>query len=306
MWKRYRPLRIISPIVFLLLWEGAVRFGEVNPLIVPAPIAVLRTMIDLTLDGRLPWAIAVSLHRVLQGFIYGSLLGITLGLLVGWFRAVEDAVDPLVAAIFPIPKSALFPLFILWFGLGETSKVMTIMIGVLFLVLINTVTGVKAIDPVLLKAARDLGANQRQIFTKVVIPGALPNIFTGLRLGAGTALILVFITEIEATKAGTRIFALGILSVASGEAGFQLHDRFRYSRNPRHLGSAVARACNVSVEASLKGFRFLVSGFRFKSKLGTRNHEPIEGKIHEQIFRVWFGLSCPDNRERVTVRQEYF
>jgi NitT/TauT family transport system permease protein len=79
---------------------------------------------------------------------------------------------------------------------------MTIMIGVVFLVLINTVTGVKAIDPVLLKAARDLGANQRQIFMKVVIPGALPNIFTGLRLGAGMALILVFITEIEATKAG--------------------------------------------------------------------------------------------------------
>src|SRR5215468_11198576 len=156
MWKRYRPLRIISPIVFLLLWEGAVRFGEINQLIIPAPISVLRTMVDLTLDGRLPWAVAVSLHRVLQGFIYGSVLGIALGLLVGWFRAVEDAVDPLVAAI----------------------------------------------DPVLLKAARDLGANQRQIFTKVVIPGALPNIFTGLRLGAGTALILVFITEIEATKAG--------------------------------------------------------------------------------------------------------
>src|SRR5438128_9707652 len=159
-------------------------------------------MVELTVDGRLPCAIAVRLHRVLQGFIYGSLLGIGLGLLVGWFRAVEDAVDPLVAATYPIPKSALFPLFILWFGLGETSKVMTIMIGVVFLVLINTVTGVKAIDPVLLKAARDLGANQRQIFTKVVIPGALPNIFTGLRLGAGMALILVFITEIEATKAG--------------------------------------------------------------------------------------------------------
>ncbi len=200
--KRYRPLRVISPIAFLVAWEGLVRLGGVNPLIVPAPAAVLRAMVDLTIDGRLPWAIAVSLSRVLQGFIYGSLLGIGLGLLVGWFRAVEDTVDPLVAAIYPIPKSALFPLFILWFGLGETSKIVTIMIGVLFLVLINTVTGVKAIDPVLLKAAQDLGANQRQIFTKVVIPGALPNIFTGLRLGAGMALILVFITEIEATKAG--------------------------------------------------------------------------------------------------------
>lgn len=202
MLRRYRLLRIISPIVFLLIWEGVVRLGQVNEILVPAPASVLRTMIDLTLDGRLPWAIAVSLNRVLQGFIYGSLLGIALGLLVGWFRAVEDAVDPLVAAIYPIPKSALFPLFILWFGLGDTSKIITIMIGVLFLVLINTVTGVKAIDPVLIKAARDLGANQRQIFAKVVIPGALANIFTGLRLGAGMALILVFITEIEATRAG--------------------------------------------------------------------------------------------------------
>ena len=202
MWRRYRPLRIISPLVFLLLWEGVVRLGKVNELLIPAPASVLTTMIGLTLDGRLPWAIAVSLSRVLQGFILGSLLGVTLGLLVGWFRAVEDAVDPLVAATYPIPKSAIFPLFILWFGLGETSKIMTIMIGVLFLVLINTVTGVKSIDPVLIKAARDLGANQRQIFTKVVIPGALTNIFTGLRLGAGMALILVFITEMEATKAG--------------------------------------------------------------------------------------------------------
>src|SRR5574341_968521 len=202
MWRRYRPLRILSPIVFLLIWEGVVRIGGVNELIIPALASVLRTMIHLTVDSRLTWAVAVSLNRVLQGFIFGSLLGIAVGLLVGWFRAVADAVDPLVAATYPIPKSALFPLFILWFGLGETSKVITIMIGVLFLVLINTVTGVKAIDPVLLKAARDLGANRRQIFAKVVIPGALPNIFTGLRLGAGMALILVFITEIEATKAG--------------------------------------------------------------------------------------------------------
>jgi NitT/TauT family transport system permease protein len=193
---------MISPIAFLLIWEVVVRLGEINQLLVPAPASVLRTMLDMTIDGRLPWAVAVSLMRVLQGFIYGSILGIGLGLLVGWFRAFEDVVDPLVGAIYPIPKSALFPLFILWFGLGETSKVMTIMIGVVFLVLINTVTGVKAIDPVLLKAARDLGANRRQIFVKVVIPGALPNIFTGLRLGAGMALILVFITEIEATKAG--------------------------------------------------------------------------------------------------------
>jgi NitT/TauT family transport system permease protein len=199
---RSRVIRILSPIAFLLVWEAVVRLGKVNELFVPAPLAVLQTAVGMVLEGRLLWAVAVSLNRVLQGFLLGSLIGIVLGLLVGWFRLLEDIVDPIVAALYPIPKSALFPLFILWFGLGDTSKVVTILTGVVFLVLINTVTGVKGIDPVLVKAAQDLGATRLQIFAKVVIPGALPNIFTGLRLGAGVALILVFITEMEATKAG--------------------------------------------------------------------------------------------------------
>lgn len=199
---RSRLIRILSPVVFILVWEAVVRLGQVNELFVPAPLAVLKTGSDMLVDGRLLWAVAVSLKRVLLGFLLGSLLGVVLGLMVGIFRVVEDAVDPLVAALYPIPKSALFPLFILWFGLGDTSKVVTILIGVVFLVLINTVTGVKGIDPTLVKAAQDLGASRLQIFAKVVIPGSLPNIFTGLRLGAGMALILVFITEMEATKAG--------------------------------------------------------------------------------------------------------
>ena len=138
----------------------------------------------------------------MQGFVYGSVAGIALGLLAGAIRWVDDVLDPWVAAIYPIPKSALFPLFLLWFGLGDSSKIVTISVGVLFLVLINTVTGVKSINPLLLKAAQDLGATRAQVFVKVILPGALPNIFTGLRLGTGMALILVFITEIEATKAG--------------------------------------------------------------------------------------------------------
>jgi NitT/TauT family transport system permease protein len=146
--------------------------------------------------------VLVSLNRVAQGFIYGAVLGVLLGLIGGAVRWVEDLLDPWVAAVYPIPKSALFPLFLLWFGLGNSSKIITIAVGVLFLVLVNTMTGVRAINPVLLKAARDLGASRLQIFVKVILPGALPNIFTGLRLGAGMALILVFITEIEATKAG--------------------------------------------------------------------------------------------------------
>src|SRR6266446_473838 len=158
--------------------------------------------LPISRSGELPWAVLVSLNRIVQGFVYGSLAGIALGLLAGAIRWVDDVVDPWVAAIYPIPKSALFPLFLLWFGLGDSSKIVTISVGVLFLVLINTVTGVKSINPLLLKAAQDLGATRAQVFVKVILPGALPNIFTGLRLGIGMALILVFITEIEATKAG--------------------------------------------------------------------------------------------------------
>jgi len=187
----------------------------------------------LTVSGTLPWAVLVSLNRLVQGFVYGSLIGVVLGLLAGAIRWVEDVLDPWVAAVYPIPKSALFPLFLLWFGLGDRSKIVTIAVGVLFLVLVNTVTGVKSINPLLVKAAIDLGASRLQVFVKVILPGALPNIFTGLRLGAGMALILVFITEIEATKAGlgfllweafqlletTKVFAgvvtFGLLGVAT-------------------------------------------------------------------------------------------
>ena len=225
--------KVGSTLVILVVWQALVQMGRLNELFLPAPLTVLKAMWQMTISGTLPWAVLVSLNRVVQGFVYGSLIGIVLGLLAGAVQWIEDVLDPWVAAAYPIPKSALFPLFMLWFGLGDSSKIVTITVGVLFLVLVNTVTGVKSINPLLIKAAVDLGANRFQVFLKVILPGALPNIFTGLRLGAGMALILVFITEIEATKAGlgfllwesfqlmdtTRVFVgvvtFGVLGVAS-------------------------------------------------------------------------------------------
>lgn len=222
-----------SAFFILAVWQVLVQTGNINELFLPAPLSVLNAMWALTVSGTLPWAVLVSLNRLVQGFVYGSLIGVVLGLLAGAIRWVEDVLDPWVAAVYPIPKSALFPLFLLWFGLGDRSKIVTIAVGVLFLVLVNTVTGVKSINPLLVKAAIDLGASRFQVFVKVILPGALPNIFTGLRLGAGMALILVFITEIEATKAGlgfllweafqlletTKVFAgvvtFGLLGVAT-------------------------------------------------------------------------------------------
>ena len=222
-----------SAFFILAVWQVLVQTGNINELFLPAPLSVLNAMWALTVSGTLPWAVLVSLNRLVQGFVYGSLIGVVLGLLAGAIRWVEDVLDPWVAAVYPIPKSALFPLFLLWFGLGDRSKIVTIAVGVLFLVLVNTVTGVKSINPLLVKAAIDLGASRLQVFVKVILPGALPNIFTGLGLGAGMALILVFITEIEATKAGlgfllweafqlletTKVFAgvvtFGLLGVAT-------------------------------------------------------------------------------------------
>ena len=199
---RVNARKALSVALILVVWQAIVSLGGMNPLFLPSPAAVLVSGWELIRSGQLPWAVLVSLNRIVQGFVYGSIVGIALGLLAGAIRWVDDVVDPWVAAIYPIPKSALFPLFLLWFGLGDSSKIVTISVGVLFLVLINTVTGVKSINPLLLKAAQDLGATRAQVFVKVILPGALPNIFTGLRLGIGMALILVFITEIEATKAG--------------------------------------------------------------------------------------------------------
>ena len=194
--------KVGSALFILVVWQLLVQTGKLNELFLPAPLSVLQAMWRMSVSGVLPWAVLVSFNRLVQGFVYGSLIGVVLGLIGGSIRWVEDVLDPWVAAVYPIPKSALFPLFLLWFGLGDTSKIVTIAVGVLFLVLVNTVTGVKSINPLLIKAAIDLGASRLQVFVKVILPGALPNIFTGLRLGAGMALILVFITEIEATKAG--------------------------------------------------------------------------------------------------------
>ncbi len=146
--------------------------------------------------------ILASLTRILWGFLLACSLGIIVGILIGFFSIPEALGNPIIAATFPIPKIAILPLLILWLGIGEASKVAVIVLGVFFPVVINVYTGVKNVDPLLIKAALSLGSNRMRIIRKVVLPSILPMIFAGMKLGMGIALLLVVAAEMVAADAG--------------------------------------------------------------------------------------------------------
>ena len=203
-----RGLRMVALLGLLVAWEALARTGHVPVLFLPSPLGVLAEGWDMLRSGELLGHLAASLHRLVLGFVLGAAAGIVVGVAVGVF-AVADAVGtPLLAATFPIPKIALLPLLILWLGLGEPSKVAVIALGVFFPMAINTFVGVRQADPLLLRAAVSFGARRWSIIRKVVLPSALPMIFAGLRLGAGTALLLLVAAEMIAVESGIGFLVL--------------------------------------------------------------------------------------------------
>jgi NitT/TauT family transport system permease protein len=146
--------------------------------------------------------LTVSLGRILWGFFAGSASGVLVGLAIGVSPLAKAILDPLLSLLYPVPKIALLPLIILWLGIGEVSKVTIIAVGVFFPVCINTVAGVRETDPLLIRAARSFGATRGQIIRQVILKSGLPVIFSGLRLGAGMALLLVVSAEMIAATAG--------------------------------------------------------------------------------------------------------
>ena len=146
--------------------------------------------------------VLASLSRILLGFIMACIVGVAVGILIGFFSIPEAVGNPLIAATFPIPKIAILPLLILWLGIGEPSKVAVIALGVFFPMVINVYTGVKNVDPILIKAALSLGSNRWRIIRKVILPGILPMVLAGMKLGIGIALLLVVAAEMVAADAG--------------------------------------------------------------------------------------------------------
>lgn len=198
----YRLISFLSPLLLLLLWEGLVQLDLLDYRFFPPPSTVLVILGRMIGNGELWGHLSISLWRVLAGFIVGALPAVILGLLMGWFRGVYAFFDPLIAAIYPVPKIALLPLFLIWFGLGETTKIVTVAVAVFFVVLITTVNGVRLVEPVLIEAAQSYGARGWRLFSKVILPATLPAIFTGLRLGLGVALLVIVGAEFVASNKG--------------------------------------------------------------------------------------------------------
>ncbi|HVL24519.1 MAG TPA: ABC transporter permease [Thermomicrobiales bacterium] len=195
-------LTIAAPVVLLVVWEILSRTKTIDPLFWPPPSTLWDTVTTLVTEKDLLGDIRISLFRILGGFVIGTIPGIALGLAMGLFWPVRVFFMPLAAAIYAVPKIAVLPLVIIIFGIGETSKLMIVAVSIFFLVALNTMSGVLEIDRSYRDVARNLGATRWELFWTVALPGALPAIFTGMRLSLGFALIVIVGTEFLAADKG--------------------------------------------------------------------------------------------------------
>jgi NitT/TauT family transport system permease protein len=209
----------ILPIAVILLWQGLSSLGWINVRMLPSPISVAlrwwaylapleaydpatQTWIWWIFSGELLTDAVSSLYRVLVGFAVGAGLALPVGLAMGASRKLYDLANPLLQVLRPIPPIAYIPLSILWFGLGNPPAIFLIAIGAFFPTLMNTIAGVRQVDSIYLRAARNLGAGQLTIFWRIMLPAATPYIFAGMRIAMGTSFIVVIVSEMIAVNNG--------------------------------------------------------------------------------------------------------
>ncbi|WP_372460391.1 ABC transporter permease [Actinomycetospora soli] len=196
-WKRW-----ISPIAILVIWQLASTTGLLAEDELASPLRVVQAAWDVTVSGELPEGLLVSLVRVIVGFVLGAVLGVALGIWSGLSRWGGLLIDPPVQMLRTLPHLALVPLFILWFGVQETPKILLVALGVLFPIYLNVHAGVRGVDPKLLEMAQVSGFDRREVLRHVVIPGALPSALTGLRLSLGIAWLSLVVAETVSADSG--------------------------------------------------------------------------------------------------------
>jgi sulfonate transport system permease protein len=194
--------RWVSPLAMLLLWEGASRAGLIPPNILAAPSTVLHSLWVLIVSGDLASNLAVSLARVLAGLAIGVTAGSVLALAAGLSRLGEGLVDPPLQMLRTLPALALTPLFIVWFGIGETPKIALIALGVAFPIYLNLYNGIRGVDVKLMEAGRTLGLSSWQLVCEVVLPGALPSFLVGFRYALSVSILVLVVAESVNASAG--------------------------------------------------------------------------------------------------------
>jgi NitT/TauT family transport system permease protein len=190
-------------IAFLLIWQIAAMLEVTStPTFFPTVTKIAAALWDEAKSGLLLANTLVSLRRAMIGLVCGLAVAIPLGLAIGWFDTFSKIISPLLQVFRNMPVLALLPVFVMFFGIGETSKIVVILWGVLWNTLLNTIAGVKSVDPQLIKAARSMSTGSLRLFATVVLPGALPFIFTGIRLSATVSILILIAAEMMGAQSG--------------------------------------------------------------------------------------------------------
>jgi ABC-type nitrate/sulfonate/bicarbonate transport system permease component len=206
-----RPRQLLPWLMFILViaaWQAASDAGLLPALFMPSPLAVAKALYQLWRDGTLAQHVGASLGRIIPGWIIGTAAGLVVGLAMGIFSAARAAGLPIVSALFPIPKIALLPLLILWFGIGEPSKVATIALGVFFPTVISAYSACDSVPRNLIRMGQSFGLPSADIVSKILVPGAMPGILAGFRISASVALLLVVAAEMIGAQYGIGAFVL--------------------------------------------------------------------------------------------------
>ena len=205
---QYIAISWIAPAVLVVLWEALARFGYIAPYVLPAPSKVLLTGFKLATSGTLINDLFVSLTRAAVGFVIGGSIGFLLGTLVGFSRLAEAFIDRSVQMVRAIPFLAVLPLVIVWFGVGEAQKVFLLALGVGFPIYINTTLGIRQVDPKLVELGRVQGLTTAELIRRVILPGAMPSILTGVRFSLATAWLALVVAETIGAQAGLGFLAM--------------------------------------------------------------------------------------------------
>jgi ABC-type nitrate/sulfonate/bicarbonate transport system permease component len=203
-WTKHRTAitRTVAVVLFLLVWEGAVRFGGVSPLFLSSPSAVALRLVKVFADGSIWPSLLATANVAAWGAFLSIVVGVPVGVLMGRSTLVRDTLEPFIMGMSSAPIVAFLPLLIIWLGIGPTSKIALVFVGSVFVMIVNTETGVRQIDYRLIETARSFTATEFDILMKIVAPGALPFMIAGVRLAIARVLIMVVVAEFYAATVG--------------------------------------------------------------------------------------------------------